>query len=483
MASGPKSPSPRGLHVDWVVVSVEGLRRWGVIALLVVVACGLLGTAYYFLHEPIDRKASRLMRRAAAAQEDVRRAGVSESLQGEFDQASRLLEEAQADWDRKDFPACAARAQDSLRRFELLSGLMNREFTGSGQIIALQGRVEVQRGNQTQWEKGREKQALYNGDFVKTGSNSSCEVLFSDQTVYRIGPDSLLEVHREARLGRDPLQGEVKVKVGQVNVYTALNPSSVVTDAAKAEVDRDSRAGVEVAEDATTTVSAYAGRTRVTGSGGGQADLGALQAVSAAPTGTLGERFAVPSRPTLEQPAANALVNLDTASRVTLSWRPVPGSVAYELQVSRSRMFDQDSLEFPTSHRTSNTAMLKILRSGVYYWRVAAMGENRVRSEWSDPRPFRAYTGARVEVVGDTTPPRLEVAKPTQMGNLVIIQGVTEPGATVTINGEAVDVAGDGTFRKAFQLNKEGLNVIVIRATDPAGNVTEDKKQVFVEVD
>ncbi|MGE5237151.1 MAG: FecR domain-containing protein [Acidobacteriota bacterium] len=464
-------------------MSIEGMRRWGLIALLVVLAAGLLGTAYYFLHEPMDRRASRLLRRATAAQEEVHRAGVSESLQGEFDQASRLLEQAQADWDRKDYPACAARAEDSLRRFELLSGLMNRDFTGSGQIIALQGKVEIQRANQTQWEKAREKQALYNGDFVKTGANSSCEVLFSDQTVYRIGPDSLLEVHREARPGREAARGEVKVKVGQVNVYTALNPSSVVTDAARADVDRDSRVGVEVADDSSTTVAAYSGRARVTGSSGNQVDLGSLQAVSAAPAGTLGQRFAVPGRPVLELPPANSLVNLDSTDRVSLRWRAVPGSLAYDLQVSRSRLFNQDSLEFPTSRRESNTATLKILRPGTYFWRVATVGANRVRSEWSDPRPFKAFTGSRVQIVGDTTPPRLEVAKPTQMGSMVIVQGVTEPGATVTINGEAVEVAGDGTFRKALQLNKEGLNTIVIRATDPAGNVAEDKKQVFVEVD
>jgi hypothetical protein len=69
------------------------------------------------------------------------------------------------------------------------------------------------------------------------------------------------------------------------------------------------------------------------------------------------------------------------------------------------------------------------------------------------------------------------------MGNFFIVQGTTEPGATVTVNGETVEVAGDGTFKKTVALNREGWNMIVIKATDPAGNTAEDRKQVYVEVD
>ena len=42
------------------------------------------------------------------------------------------------------------------------------------------------------------------------------------------------------------------------------------------------------------------------------------------------------------------------------------------------------------------------------------------------------------------------------MGNFFLVQGVTEPGATVTVNGEPVDVAGDGTFKKTVALTARG---------------------------
>ena len=480
----PSTPSPRSrrFEVDWVVVSVSGVKRWGLLVFFLLVAGAVLGAVAYFMHEPVEKQAQRALRRAAAAQEEVRRTGVPENLAGEFDQASRLLDQARADWERKDYPACGARAEDAQQRFQLLGGLVNRDFVGSAQILSLQGRVEVQRANQTKWEKGREKQPLYNGDFIKTGPDSSAEVLQADNTILRMGSDSLMEVHREARGGREPSSGEVRVKLGQVNVLTATNPSSVVTDAARADVDRDSRVGVEVAEDSRTLVSAYAGKARVTGASGQRQELTSRQAVDAAPGGALGQKRPVPDPPVLEKPATNALIDLDASDRVDLAWRPVLGTTGYELQMGRSRLFTTSNLEF-TNRRDTNSATVRILRPGTYYWRVAALGMERLRSEWSTPRAFKAYAGPRVEALTDTTPPKLEVQKPTQMGNLFIVQGVTEPGASVTINGETVDVAGDGTFKKAVSLNREGWNTIVIKATDPAGNSAEDRKSVYVETE
>lgn len=482
MRSTAPNRSARRFEIDWVIVSVEGMRRWGLKVLLLIVAAGIVGTSLYLLHEPIQRRAERALRRASAAQEALRSSGVPDSLTNEFDVASRVLEEARQHYAVRDYPACLARAEDALRRFELLTGLSNHDFVGSGQIISVEGQVETQRANQTKWEKAHEKQPLYNGDFVKTGRDGTAEILFTDGTVLKVGPDSLLEVHREAPTTRDA-GGEVRVRVGQVNVYTATQPSTVVTDAARADVDRDSRVGVEVADDSSTTIAAYAGRAHVTGSSGSTVDLSDRQAVRAAPGGALGDRRRIPQAPGLETPPANFLVNIDDNDRVELRWRKVVGARSYLLEVSRSRLFQVGSLELEAGPRRDNSATLRIILPGTYYWRVAAEGESGVRSEWSSPRAFRAFRGARMEELADTTPPRLDVQPPRQMGNMFLIQGTTEPGASVTINDEGVEVSAEGTFSKTVAVHEQGRNVIVIRATDPAGNVTEHRETVFVEGD
>jgi hypothetical protein len=473
----------RPLELDWVVVSIEGLRRWGMLALFVVLAGALVAGAFLILHEPPLKRAQRLLQRASVAQEEVRRSGISEGLADEFEQASLLLEAAQRDFARTDYSAAAARAEEALRRFDLLSGLVNRELVGSGQIVALQGKVEVQRANGTRWDPAREKQRLYNGDFIKTSREGAADILFLDGTVYRVGPDSLLEVHRAGRSEREASGGEVKVRVGQVNVYTTTSPSLVLTDAARAEVERDSRLGVDVGSDATTVVSSYAGRARVTGASGDRIDLGAQQAVTASSQGALSARRAVPDVPTLEEPRANAVVDLDAGNRVELRWRPVASSTGYHLQVSRSRLFAPFNIEVEADRRVPNVASLQVLRPGTYYWRVAALGVEKVRSEWSPPRAFKAFSGPRVKELADTTPAKLDLQKPQQIGHFFLVQGVTEAGATVTINGETVEVAGDGTFKKAVVFSREGWNTIVVRATDPAGNTSEHRETVLVEVD
>jgi len=475
------SSRPR-LEVDWVVVPVSGLRRWGLGVLLAIIAGAVAFVAWSLLHEPAEKKAVRLIQQATATAEDVRRAGISEGLVGEFDQASRLLTQAQEDFAHRDFPAAAARAEEALHRFELLLRLLNREFVGAAQIIAVSGRVEVQRANQTTWERAKEKQALYNGDFVKTAGDAAAELLFADGTVYRVGPDSLLEIHREARTGPKAAPGEIKVKVGQVNVSTALNPSTVLTESAGVQVQQESRVGVEVAEDATTVVAAYAGRAKVAGTAGESVELAERQAVTATRQGRLSSRRAIPEPPVLESPRANAVINMDQGDRVVLSWRAVPGASAYKVQVSRSHLFAPANIEVEAV-RKETSVTLRLRLPGTYYWRVAALGSEQTPSEWSAPRAFRGFAGARVEELADTTPPPLSVQRPQQMGNLFLIQGITEPGASVTINGEPVTVAGDGTFKKAVAVNREGKNVIVIRATDPSGNSTEHRETVFVEVD
>jgi hypothetical protein len=136
-----------------------------------------------------------------------------------------------------------------------------------------------------------------------------------------------------------------------------------------------------------------------------------------------------------------------------------------------------------SSNRQGIAATVRVLRAGTYHWRVAAVGDDRVRSEWSAPRAFKAFTGRRVEELADTTPPRLVVTKPRQMGNLFLVQGETEPGVIVTINGEAVDVAADGTFKKAIAFHDSGTGLIVVRAVDPAGNASEHREPVYLEAD
>lgn len=73
--------------------------------------------------------------------------------------------------------------------------------------------------------------------------------------------------------------------------------------------------------------------------------------------------------------------------------------------------------------------------------------------------------------------PRLTLANPlpgaTIDGSLIVLQGQTDPGAAVVVNGEPVFVGSDGTFAEELTL-QQGLNRILVRATNRFNNSKEE---------
>jgi len=87
--------------------------------------------------------------------------------------------------------------------------------------------------------------------------------------------------------------------------------------------------------------------------------------------------------------------------------------------------------------------------------------------------PAGLSTQGTSTVAVDTTAPALSITTPTT-GSLTRdpvaqVNGTTEPGATVSVNGVQAVVSGAGDFRVALPL-QEGLNTITAIATDAAGN-------------
>ena len=94
-------------------------------------------------------------------------------------------------------------------------------------------------------------------------------------------------------------------------------------------------------------------------------------------------------------------------------------------------------------------------------------------------------TTKTISVSLDTTPPELTVTNPVPFQEIhklpVVVKGKTETDATVTVNGNVVDVnSEDGSFSYALESLPEGaMSVITVIAKDPAGN--ETKKMINVK--
>ena len=79
-------------------------------------------------------------------------------------------------------------------------------------------------------------------------------------------------------------------------------------------------------------------------------------------------------------------------------------------------------------------------------------------------------------------PPELEITELVPIGMMVIVNGRTEPGATLWINNEKTETYDDGTFYAVVRLRKEGMNNIRFVSQDTAGNEAELTKTAYVEL-
>lgn len=470
----------RGLELDWVVIRVQPIRRMLIVAIVGLVAAALVFFAYKSLNLSPEARARRAIDHAITAQGHAETQPLPSLWQGELEGANDQLNTARAEYAEQNWADAESTADSARRRFEALAGAGNQELVGVGQFFSLEGRVELQRAGLSQWENAHQQLPVFNGDFVRTGRDGNAEILFADGSLYRISPNSLLEIHHQVS---EEAPGAVKMVVGRINVYTAGTSSIVTTDATETEIQRDSRVAVDVAADnKETTVSAFQGSARVRSKRGDEVVINEREAVIASVGGSISEKLEIPDPPFPVEPRNNAGFDVGRQEIIELIWRgrPVGGSV--HLQVSRSKSFDNVSLDVDADHLARDRARLRLVTPGTYFWRVAALADAMVPSEWSVVRRFRVFSSSGDHLLTDTTPPKLVVYPPQQLGHMFIFEGATEPSATLTINGEKVELDADGGFRKTVEIFQDGWSDIVVIAIDPSGNPTERRERVFVEV-
>ena len=473
-----KPGQPVGGDIDWFVIPIERIRQAAVIGVIVIVAAGLGYFIYTRTRRSPEDKARTELANAAKLLTRASSSPVSARPGSAAAQARDLLHNAQESFDKKSFEEAfrlAVESESYSRR--ALTGSSNEE-TGDASFIFVEGDVSLQTAGRTTFEPAKQRQPLYDGDFIKTGRTGSAEIMFSDGTLYTVRPGSLFEVRRPA--SSDVSGSQVKMVSGAINVYTAASNTTVATDAATAAIDRQSRVSVDVEAGEKTQVTTYRGRTTVSTANDSVVLSDRERIVARAKTGAITAKEVVPEAPLLSLPADNRIYDLKTGDQIELKWSPVPSAVRYRMQISRSRLFVPDATEVDLDDRVETAARVKVSREGSYYWRVAAINSDGYPSDWSFVRRFKMLTEPPRLIAGGQ-PPHLSVSSPQQMGNLFLIFGKTDPGAIVTVNAEAADVEPDGSFKKTITIDREGYATLIIKAVDAAGNETVRPVRVFVE--
>jgi hypothetical protein len=470
-------------RLDWYYISRRGVYR--VLAGFVVVAALVVGGVWYVTQRDsgaVTRAREEILR-AEQRLADVRRLQDADRYEEEIGRMSGMIDEAQkllAAREPERARTQAVTAQQLARN--VLSGKSAQR--GDANVIEIAGKAELQRANTTAWEPLSRGTALREGDFIKTGASGTAEVMASNGTLYRIGPETLFEVHRSGSTAEGEKTSGAKAVVGNVELDTGEHGRSTLTTEA-ASIDIAHNSAVSVDTDAGRTgVSTFRGEAKLTTSAGRSVTLGEHERAEASKArGTISEKQRLPDPPSLLEPEDKAVFELGRKD-ISIRWSPVKEASVYQVQVARSRLFVPDSLFGSTAEcpRTTTAARIPVSETGLYFWRVQAVRRDpkELASGWSVPRRFKVVPpDAVVERTG--VPPELVVNRPQVIGNTVIVSGKTEPGATVTVAGEPADVDAAGVFRKVISVGGDGLRVITIRAVNSAGFETVKKESVLVQ--
>ena len=100
---------------------------------------------------------------------------------------------------------------------------------------------------------------------------------------------------------------------------------------------------------------------------------------------------------------------------------------------------------------------------------------------FSEVRRFRV-SSQQIRDKTDNEPPKLDIDEFVPIGQMVIINGATEPGSTLWVDSQKIDLYEDGRFNAVVRLRTEGVNDVRIVAQDTAGNETVVTRSAFVEV-
>ncbi|MEE9219312.1 MAG: FecR domain-containing protein [Acidobacteriota bacterium] len=477
------------IQLDWYNVRYRTLWVWGICLVL-----GLAGGGIYFYYQKIYLHSPQGQARYAIgeAEEMIEQSELharEDRLKDLHDDARRFLDKARRDYSGgayQDARVAAIRSQNFSRR--LMDTARSGETAAKEvRFYKIEGDTKVKRAGSFIWERADAKLPLSVGDQIKTASNATAQIIYFDGTITTIKPRSLLEIKElyehpttKVRKVREKLNfGGVSSTLSGGNAAGSYHEVTTDTMSARAHERSEIEIGYDK-EKGKTEVRVHRGKARIV-AGKREFQVSQSEMVALDRNQRLVQRGHIPKAPDLLQPIEQKVfVYGDTARAVTkLSWRRVGVAESYRLQISRRSLLGELLLDKGDVRTTS--VKLPRLNAGSYYWRVAAVNSQGVESAFSETRKFKIVSSQAFVNREDKTPPPIEIKDFLVFSYQVIINGKTEPGAVVSIDGRRIDVYDDGNFTAVIKLKREGRNVLKIVAQDLSGNETQIRRTAYVE--
>ncbi len=345
-----------------------------------------------------------------------------------------------------------------------------RDALAEAQLSDREGSVEGRKPQDLVWSDRERGAALIEEEKLRTLSRSSAQITFRDDSRLRLNANSQAVIRR---MRTDPLSRteEAKVSLVEGDFYALLSGKSerkkfelVVPDV---ETDVDSRNFWVRSDQTGAKFTNYDDGSLRVAANGTEVTLGrnegTLVRSGQAPTEKVGILGAV----ALEAPADDSQT---FSADATLRWAPVAGAEGYWLELAYDQGFQRMTMSrWGLKDTRFATGPLDI---GTYYWRIAALDKFGLPGDRGQVWRF----AVRV----DQTPPYLSIRKPEE-GEIVRttpidVEGDTEKGSTVRLNGASLAVDPAGHFATRLDI-LPGQDTITLEATDAAGNLTKRERR------
>jgi ferric-dicitrate binding protein FerR (iron transport regulator) len=350
----------------------------------------------------------------------------------------------------------------------------------TARLSYLQGSVFVRKQGITRYALAETGQVLTILDEVVTDSSSRAEITFDNGSRIRVNPGSDVVLDelaweagdQRAKVGLTVNTGKIYAKInrlaGQKEGFTLSTPTAVAGI-------RGTELVLEAKADLTALLSVWEGEVAWRGQTSGSlekvvtAAQGGICRAGQFPEGPL----ALPRPPMPQSPAASDTLyyNPDKPKNIKFAWKNNPASITHLLI---ARDFDMRDIVADVITGGESYTLAPGKRDDAYYWMLTSISPEGLEGQ---PWPTRT-----LRLVRKVEKPRLKIMKPSMGENLkqrkLLLAGESEPAARVEVNGKEVLVSDEGTFSEQLLLNP-GENVLVVRATDRAGNVSEISQKVF----
>lgn len=346
--------------------------------------------------------------------------------------------------------------------------------SNEARFVNLDGRVQVRKIGGLQFASADYQMTLAKGDVIQTGSDGRARIAFANGTTYTVQPDTLITVESNTLGGQAAAaQPSVSIKSGAVDLATTNSPAEVAFEDAVAQVNQNSRAAVRSdpqSKQHEITLTAGSAELRRAGE---RIQIGQFDRVSFE-TGGQVNKSKILAPPDLVAPLNLQPIVVENPRQfgIKFEWKPVTGAAEYHLRIAASSTFAQLAAERKTS---SPAVTVSNLDPGDYFWVVSAIDANKASSQPSEVHKFVLAQQGKGQTM------LLEIDEPILHGTVVEVNGRTEPGAALIINGQPVPkILPDGKFQYFTPPMGRGSQTIRINGQNRRGGTASFEKKIYI---